>query len=146
MKLRFLFMIAIFVATLNAQSYYIIKSSKNSVDQTVEKIKTEAKKNGLTIFDVIDHKANAKEIGMNMMDAKVVVLGNAKMGTRILRREPKAGIELPVRIYVYKDYDDHTKIEYMNPEEFEKRFDLTGCGVIPKMQKVLNDITDKATK
>jgi len=146
MKIRIFLLSVLCVSVLNAGSYYIIKSSKNSVDKTIDKIEKIAKEKGLSVFGVFDHKANAKKAGMNMMDGKVITIGSAKMGTRIMRRDPKAGIELPVRIYVYKDYDDHTKIEYLNPKEFEKRFDLMGCGVVPKMDKVLNEITDKASK
>ncbi len=146
--MRFKFLLFTFICTvaLNAGNYYIIKSSKNSVDATVKKIEKSAKEKGLSVFGIFDHKANAKKADMNIMDAKVITIGSAKMGTRILRRDPKAGIELPVRVFVYKDYDDHVKIEYLNPREFENRFDLKGCGVIPTMDKVLNEITDKASK
>jgi len=125
---------------------YVIKDSKYSVAQTVKNIQNISKEKGLEVYGVIDHRASAKKAGMDMTDETVIMIGKAKIGTRFMLRDPKSGIELPYRILVYKDYDGKTKVMYLDPKAFEKRFDLSGCGVIPKIDKTLNMITDKAVQ
>ena len=143
MKFKVLAILILGSLVLNAGDY-VIKSSKNSVDQTIEKISKIVKSKGMNVFGIIDHKANAKKVGYDMLEAKVIIFGNPKLGTRIMLRDIKAAIDLPVKILVYKDYSDHVKIEYLKPEVLAKRFDLQGCAVLPKMAKALDKITTKA--
>ncbi len=143
MKFKVLAILILGSLVLNAGDY-VIKSSKNSVDQTIEKISKIVKLKGMNVFGVIDHKANAKKVGYDMLEAKVIIFGNPKLGTRIMLRDIKAAIDLPIKILVYKDYSDHVKIEYLKPKVLAKRFDLQGCAVLPEMAKALDKITTKA--
>ncbi len=143
MKVKMLLTTLLCITVLNAGDY-IIKDSKNSVDKTIQKIQNILKSKGMQVFGIIDHKANAKKVGYDMLKAKVIIFGNAKLGTRIMLRDIHAAIALPIRVLVYKDYSNKVKIEYLNPKALEKRFDLKGCGVIPKMEKALDMITTKA--
>ncbi len=52
------------------------------------------------------------------------MFGNPKIGTRIMLRDIKAAIDLPVKVLVYKTYSGKTKIEYLDPMALGKRFDL----------------------
>ncbi len=143
MKFKLLLTILISTTILSAGDY-VIKSSKNSVNSTISKIEKIVKAKGMNVYGIINHRANAKKIGSDMTEAKVIIFGNPKLGTRMMRRDVKVAIDLPIRILVYRDYDGKTKIEYLKPKVLEKRFDLAGCAVIPKMTKVLNNITNKA--
>ncbi len=143
MKLKIFLATLLCVTVLNAGDY-IIKDSKNSVDKTIQKIQNIVQSKGMKVFGIIDHKANAKKVGYDMLKAKVIIFGNPKLGTRIMLRDIHAAIALPIRVLVYKDYNNKVKIEYLNPKVLEKRFDLQGCGVIPKMEKALDMITTKA--
>lgn len=139
-----IFLVALLSAAVLNASEYIIKESKNSVDKTIKKIEKIVKSKGMNVFGIIDHKKNAQKVGYDMLEAKVIIFGNPKLGTRIMLRDIQAAIDLPIRILVYKDYNDKVKIEYLNPDVLEKRFKLQGCAVIPKMKKALDMITTKA--
>ncbi len=143
MKIKVLILSLFVSMALNAGDY-IIKSSKNSVNDTITKIEKIVKAKGMGVFGVVDHRANAKKVGLDMTEAKVIIFGNPKLGTRIMQRDIKAGLDLPIKILVYRDYDGNTKIEYLDPKALEKRFDLGGCSVIPTMTKALDKITTKA--
>ncbi len=143
MKIRLILIWVLSIVVLNAGEY-IIKNSKYSVDKTIKNIEKIVKSKGMNVFGIIDHKANAQKVGYDMLEAKVIIFGNPKMGTRIMLRDIRAAIDLPIRILVYKDYNDQVKIEYLNPDILKKRFKLQGCAVIPKMKNVLDQITTKA--
>jgi hypothetical protein len=52
--------------------------SDNSVDETVEKLKSILQSNGITLFVVIDHSGEAAKVGLKMPNTKVVIFGNPK--------------------------------------------------------------------
>ena len=126
---------------LNAGDF-IIKTSPLSVDKTVEKIKSkiEAKKE-MKIFMIIDHKAVAKKADYEMNEEKVIVFANPEMVARMMLRDEKVGLDLPIRVLIYQDENSKTKIVYRNPKIWAKSFNLKGCVLLNKMQKVLDSIT-----
>jgi len=143
MKLKILILSLFAVVALSAGNL-TIKDSANSVDKTVAKLQKIMKAKGITVFATIDYRKGAKSVGSDMTDAKLVIFGNPKLGTRIMQRDIKAAIDLPMKILVYKDFDGKTKIEYKDPMNLEKQYNLQGCGVLPKLSKAMNKITTKA--
>ncbi len=143
MKLKVLILSLFAVVALSAGNL-TIKSSSNSVDKTVTKLQKIIKSKGATLFATIDFRKGAKSIGADMTNAKLIIFGNPKLGTRIMQRDIKAAIELPMKILVYKDFDGKTQIEYKDPKNLEKNYDLAGCSVLTKMSNILNKITTKA--
>jgi len=126
---------------------FITKTSSLSVDKTIEKMKSliETKK-GMKVFAVIDHKADAKKADYEMNDEKVIVFGNSEMSVRMMLRDERVGLDLPLRVLVYQDEKEKTKIVYRDPKEWAKSFNLKGCVLLEKMEKVLDDITSKSSK
>jgi uncharacterized protein (DUF302 family) len=55
---------------------------------------------GLTIFAKIDHAENARQVGLSMPSATVLVYGNAKGGTPLMLAAPEAALDLPLRVLV----------------------------------------------
>ncbi len=125
----------------------IVKTSSYSVNQTVSNIEDALKKHkGINIFTIIDHQDGAKKAGLKLNEEKVIVFGNPKLGTLLMLKDPKAGLDLPLKILVYKDNHQKTQIVYRDPQKWKKGFDLEGCKLINKMVKVLNKVTTKTTK
>jgi len=143
MKIKVLILSLFAFMALNAGNL-VTKSSNNSVNVTISKMEKIMKKKGITVFKVIDFRAGAKSIGADMTEAKLIIFGNPKLGTRIMQRDIKAAIELPMKILVYKDFNGKTQMEYKKPEALEHKYDLAGCSVLPKMAGALNKITTKA--
>lgn len=131
---------------LNAGSL-IVKNSNHSVDETITKIESIVKskaKEGMGIFTVIDHQKGAQKSGLQMQAEKVILFGNPKLGTKMMQRDPKTGLDLPLKVLVYQDKEGKTKIVYHDPIEWSKDFDLEGCKLVKKMADVLDMITTKA--
>lgn len=127
-------------------SELIVKTGELSVDNTIAKIKKIIdKKEGVGVFTVVDHKKNAQGIGMDMHEAQVIIFGNPKMGTKIMKSDPLAAIDLPLKVLVYSE-GGTTKIVYRNPQEWRKNFKLDKCKLIDKMSAALDKITTKASQ
>ena len=124
----------------------VIKESNHTVTQTIKKIKDIVTKKGLRVFTVINHKANAKKADMNMRESKLIIFGNPKMGTKLMKNNIVSGLDLPMKILVYKDVDKKVKLAYRNGTWLKKEHDLKLDKLTTKVDNVLNKITNKAIK
>ena len=122
----------------------IVKTSSCSVDATVSNLKTIMKEKGLTVFAVIDHHSNAKKVDMKLNESKVVIFGNAKLGTALMQEDIKVGLDLPLRVLVYKDSDGKVKMAYRNGTWLADEHTLNLPQKIQKVNKGMQNITNKA--
>lgn len=67
---------------------------------------------GMRIFARIDHAAGAREVGLAMPPATLLIYGHPKGGTPIMLAAPRAALELPLRVLVREDADGRTRISF----------------------------------
>lgn len=123
--------------------------SQNTQKDSVEKLKNLIKKEELTLFETIDHKANATAVKMNLKPETVVVFGNPKMGTVLMNCNPSMGLDLPLRILVSTDYEGLTTFIYTNPEYWSLKHNIKdkNClAILNKAAIALGDLTSKASQ
>lgn len=121
-----------------------IKESSCSVDKTVSNIQKILNNKGLEVFGVIDHGANAKSVAMELQNSKMIIFGNPKLGTKLMQEDMKAGLDLPLKILVYKDDDSKVKIVYRDGSWLAKNHNLKSEERIAKVNNVMDKITTKA--
>ncbi|WP_457745189.1 DUF302 domain-containing protein [Sulfurimonas sp.] len=122
----------------------IVKESHCSVNQTVQNIKNIVSKKRLHVFAVINHSGNAKMVGMKLNESKMIIFGNAKLGTSLMQQEMTIGLDLPLRILVYRDTDGKVKMAYRDGSWLANHHILNANKKIQKINNALNKITDKA--
>ncbi|HVW54929.1 MAG TPA: DUF302 domain-containing protein [Rhizobiaceae bacterium] len=81
-------------------------------DETVERLAQIITGAGMTIFARIDHAANARDAGMTMPPATVLIYGNAKGGTPVMLAAPLAALDLPLRVLVRERKDGTAAIVF----------------------------------
>lgn len=124
---------------INIQSPY-------SVDTTAKRIEKILNKKGLTIFSVINHAKNAKRIGIELRDTKLIIFGNPKIGTRLIKCQQSTAIDLPLKALIWKDSVGKTWVSYNDIRYIEKRHNITGCDkYITKIENALAKIIKKST-
>ncbi|SSY70920.1 Uncharacterized conserved protein [Alysiella crassa] len=74
--------------------------SKYTFTQTVQKLTQAVQSKGMTVFATIDHAAAAKQVGLNMQPATVIVFGTPKAGTPLMVKDPALALQLPLRVLV----------------------------------------------
>lgn len=81
-----------------------------SFDTTLARITAAIEGAGMNVFAVIDHAANARQVGLTMLPATVLIYGNAKGGTPIMQAVPEVALDLPLRVLVRQDADGRTLV------------------------------------
>jgi len=92
--------------------------------ETMNKLEAEVKAKGLTVFARIDHAAGANEVGLSMLPTEVLIFGNAKGGTPLMRSKQTIGIDLPLKALVWQDEAGATWLSYNDPSWLAKRHRL----------------------
>ena len=82
---------------------FFTAKSQYDFKQTIGRLKKNFKANNIAIFAEIDHTKAAKKAGENLLPATVLVVGNPKVGTRLMQENPKTAIELPLKVLVYEE-------------------------------------------
>lgn len=90
------------IADSQPQGLITVKS-KNSVSKTIEKFENSVKAKGFKVFTRLDHAAAAKEYGLQMPPATIIIFGNPKMGTPVFIKTPTVAIDLPLKAMVWED-------------------------------------------
>jgi len=139
---KLLFITLLFLS-LNA-SDLVIKQSNCDAYQTTNILEKIIKSKNLDIFAKINHSANAKSVGMKLNPAIMLIFGKAQMGTKLMQQDPTAGLDLPLRILIYKDKDNSTKIAYRDGTWLKNTHIINAPKIIKKINNGLDKITNKA--
>jgi uncharacterized protein (DUF302 family) len=101
----------------------ITKPSSRSVDETVEAFSALVADKGLKVFAVIDHSGEARAVGMDLRDTKLVVFGSPQAGTPVMVSAPLAALDLPLKVLVWAD-GPQTQVSYTDPAVLAARYGL----------------------
>ena len=71
--------------------------------ETMDRLETEIKARGMTVFSRIDHAAGAAEVGLPLRPNELLIFGNAKAGTPLMQADQAIGIDLPLKALVFED-------------------------------------------
>jgi uncharacterized protein (DUF302 family) len=96
------------------------------------------------LFAVIDHAAGAREVGLELADEQVLLFGNAQGGTPLMQSDRRVGIELPLRMLIWREGED-VMLAYRDPLELGGAYDLQGHEqTLEQMSKLLGELADEA--
>jgi len=100
------------------------KLSSFSVPETVRRLEETARAKGLTLFARIDHGGGARDAGLDMREEQLIVFGNPRAGTPLMIARPLVGLELPLRVLVWRDAEERVWVSYNESAFIARRFAL----------------------
>jgi uncharacterized protein (DUF302 family) len=98
--------------------------SNQSVDQTVEKLKSILTAKDVTLFALVDHSGEAEKAGMKMRPTKLLIFGSPKAGTPLMLAAPSVAIDLPLKILIWEDSAGKVWVSYNSPAYLQERHGL----------------------
>jgi uncharacterized protein (DUF302 family) len=102
----------------------VTKASPWSLDDTVSRLSAVAAARGMKVFAVIDHSGEARDVGLELRDTKLVIFGSPQAGTPVMVAAPLAALDLPLRVLVWVD-GHQTKVSYTAPATLAARYSLS---------------------
>lgn len=130
-----------------ADSGMIAVKSTHDVPTTTDKLVAALEKKGMGIFARIDHAAGAKKVEMTLDPTELVIFGNPKIGTALMKCGPSIAIDLPLKALIWEDGDGQTWLGYNDPAYLVERHKLEGCEkVIEKVTGALAAFSKAATE
>jgi uncharacterized protein (DUF302 family) len=140
-------------AAIGADSGLITKQSRYSVRETVERFEAAVKAkeaNGFMLFTELDHAAAANKFGLDMLPRTVIVFGNPKFGTPVMKNTPLLAIDVPPKALVWQDDEGKVWLTYNSAEYLGStiypRHGLADPPSTPALAKALTEFSDYATK
>jgi uncharacterized protein (DUF302 family) len=115
--------------------------------ETMDRLETEVKARGMTVFARIDHAAGAVAAGLSLPPTEVLIFGNAKGGTPLMQSVQTIGIDLPLKALVWRDISGDTFLSYNDPAWLAKRHGAGGATetVVGNMSAMLLAVARAAT-
>jgi uncharacterized protein (DUF302 family) len=100
------------------------QSSSYTVDETLARLEQVIHDRGLKLFARFDHSDEAARVGLRMQPAHVLVFGSPKAGTPLMQASPLLALELPLKVLVWQDAQDHVWVSYAQPASLAERYDI----------------------
>jgi uncharacterized protein (DUF302 family) len=101
----------------------IVTRSPLSYGETIRSLIGAIERRGLTVFAQIDHAAGAREVGMELADEGVVLFGSPRSGTPLMQDDPRIGIELPLRMLIWRE-GEQVLLGHNDPRELSAAYDV----------------------
>jgi uncharacterized protein (DUF302 family) len=101
----------------------VTKTSPRAVGETVARLTEVLGSKGLTLFAVIDQRAEARGAGLDLRETTLVIFGSPAAGTPVMAFAPLAALDLPLKVLVWDDRGT-TRVSYVAPSELTTRYRL----------------------
>jgi uncharacterized protein (DUF302 family) len=99
--------------------------ASGDADEVEARLREALDAHGLQLFARIDHAAGARKADVELEADVLFIFGNVSVGTPLMQADPRVGIELPLRMLIWRD-PDGTHIGYLDPRELADGYDLAG--------------------
>ena len=131
--------------TYAAESMIDVRSSFG-VKETGDRLENVLKEKGMTIFNRVKHSDAAKNVGVELRETELIIFGNPKVGSPLMKCQQRVAIDLPQKALIWKDSEGKVWISYNDPRYLEKKHNISGCKeVISKIEKALAGISKAAS-
>jgi uncharacterized protein (DUF302 family) len=98
--------------------------SHHSVGTTLDRLEALLKQRGILVFARIDFSADAGRAGLPMRPEQMLLFGNPRAGTPLMLAEPRAGLDLPLKMLAWEGPDGSVWAAYNDPRYIVQRHHL----------------------
>lgn len=147
MKKSILTLVSIFLIALPAIAAdgMINVLSSFTVKETADRLEKVLNEKGLTLFKRILHSEAAEKVGIELRDTELIIFGNPKAGSPLMKCQQSVAIDLPQKAIIWEDEQGQVWISYNDPQYLVKRHTITGCEkVLAKVGNILAGVAKAA--
>jgi len=123
----------------------ITVESSFPVKATADRFERILNEKGMTLFNRIKHSDSANKIGIELRETELIIFGNPKAGSPLMKCQQSVAIDLPQKALIWEDEKAKVWISYNDPQYLQKRHAISGCEKpLTKIKKALNSIVNAA--
>lgn len=120
--------------------------SAHDAATTLDRLEKIFASKGITVFTRVDHAAGAQKAGMELPPTQLLLFGNLKLGTPLMKANREVGIALPMKALAWTDADGKTWLAVTDPASLKDQFGLEGVDeVVAKMTGAVTNMGKAAT-
>ncbi len=120
--------------------------SAHGVKDTADKLEAVLESKGMNVFGRVNHAAGAEKAGMELRPTEVVIFGNPKVGTPLMKCAQSVAIDLPQKALIWEDEAGQVWLSYNDPAYLASRHGIEGCDeVLKKVTGALGNFAAAAT-
>jgi uncharacterized protein (DUF302 family) len=113
--------------------------------ETMDRLEAEIRAQRMTVFARIDHAGGAALVGLKLAPTELIIFGNARGGTPLMKSVQTVGIDLPLKALVWEDAAGKTWLSYDEPSWMARRHNVRNAEqLVSKMAAELRAISTKA--
>lgn len=91
----------------------VIVKTQNTFEQTRENLESAIGNNpNINLMAEIDHSAAAKSVSLDLLPNHLYVFGNPALGTPLMEKTRKVGIDLPQKMLIWEEEDGSVMVGY----------------------------------
>ena len=123
----------------------ITKTSTHNVKDTLDKLESIVTGKGFKVVARVNHAKAAEMSGQSLNPTEVLIFGNPKVGTALMKSNQAIGLDLPIKVIAWEDDNGVVKIAYNDPSWMVSRYGIADRDeVVKKMTGALSKFTDAA--
>lgn len=124
----------------------VVKSNNNFAD-TVSKLKSAIQQNQMMVLFEANHKNMMAMVGVESKNSVTVLFGRPQMGAMLMGAEPKAALEMPMRIAVRELESGEIVVIYYKPSYLFSHYKNAKLNPVgQQMDGMVQKLVDAATK
>jgi uncharacterized protein (DUF302 family) len=100
------------MADLTSVDGLVTVASPFSVRDTIDRLESEIKSRGISIYARVDHAAGAESVGMALRPTELLIFGNPRAGTPLMQSAQSLGIDLPLKMLAWQNASGEVMLSY----------------------------------
>lgn len=135
------------VAPTHASNGVVTVAAESGVAEVTDRLEALLLSKGMTVMARVKHSDAAAGVGVELRDTQLLIFGNPKVGSPLMRCEQMVALDLPQKALVYADAEGRTWIAYNDPAYLQQRHAVQGCDeAFAKVSGALAKLTAAAAK
>lgn len=133
------------VSDVIVQDRFDVTTSPHGHRETLARLLEALDRRDLTVFAVIDHAAAASSVGAALPPSTLVIFGDPRAGTPLMRDVPLMGMELPLRALVY-EADGEARLAVTGAANLARTYPLDGqAAILDRVAELTDGIAAEVT-
>ena len=95
-----------------------------SVAETLERLEKAIHSRNIRLFAHIDHSGEARQAGLKMQEAHVLIFGSPKGGTPLMIASPLLALDLPLKALIWQGEDDQVWVSSTSAAYLKDRYSV----------------------